>query len=201
MRQLKEKQKMEEIKSRNDGARRKFESLRFDTERRAYSMALQLTRNPTEAEDLVQETFLKAWRGFDSYVPGRPFLNWLLRIMQRAFLDSKRRENPVRKAESLNAMVSPSDGEVQEIPIPDDARNAEEEALLAEFSEELKAALKDLPEVYRSAIVLCDIEGQSYAEIADQQNTTIGTVRSRIHRGRKLLRDIVHKKGITIHPM
>lgn len=175
-----------------------FEAMKGKTERRAYAMALQLTRNPSDAEDLVQETYLKAWRGFDSYMPGRPFLNWLLRIMQRAYLDTRRRDNPIRKAESLNAMVSPSDGEVQEIPIPDDAMTAEEELLMEEFSEELKNALDELPEVYRSAIYYCDIKELSYAEIADIQNTTVGTVRSRIHRGRKLMRDIVIGKGIRV---
>ncbi|MCG9895027.1 MAG: sigma-70 family RNA polymerase sigma factor [Fimbriimonadaceae bacterium] len=176
---------------------RRFEAFRAETERRAFSMALQLTRNPTEAEDLVQETYLKAWRGFDTYISGRPFLNWLLRIMQRAYLDSKRRENPIRKAESLNAMVSPSDGEVQEIPIPDRSRSAEEEILADEFSGDLRAALNELPEVYRTAIIMCDLQEMSYAEIADHQRTTIGTVRSRIHRGRKLLRDIVQARGLS----
>src|SRR5690242_9481125 len=79
---------------------RRFEDMMSSTKRRAYTMALQLTRNHSDAEDLVQDTFVKAWKGFDSYVPGRPFLNWLLRIMQRAYLDSRRRENPIRKAES-----------------------------------------------------------------------------------------------------
>ncbi|MCW5936871.1 MAG: sigma-70 family RNA polymerase sigma factor [Fimbriimonadaceae bacterium] len=175
-----------------------FEAMRKGTERRAFSVALNLTRNPVEAEDLVQDTYLKAWRGFDSYMPGRPFLNWLLRIMQRAYLDQRRRENPIRKADSLNAMVSPNDGEVQEIPIADEARNAEEILLMEEFSAELRNSLTELPTVYRSAIVLCDVEGLSYEEIAERQKTTIGTVRSRIHRGRKLLREIVQKKGLTI---
>lgn len=173
-----------------------FEALRKDTERRAYSMALQLTRNPSEAEDLVQDTYLKAWKGFDSYISGRPFLNWLLRIMQRAYLDSRRRDNPIRKAESLNAMVSPSDGEVQEIPVADEAPSAEAGLIREEFSDDLRAALMELPEVYRTAIVLCDVEELSYAEIAERQRTTIGTVRSRIHRGRRLLRDVVIARGL-----
>lgn len=175
-----------------------FERMRRLTQRRAYSMAFQLTRNRTEAEDLMQETYLKAWRGFESYMPGRPFLNWLLRIMQRAYLDMRRRENPIRKADSLNALVSPGDGEIQEIQIADDARSAEEELLLAEFSEELRRAMDELPEVYRAAIVLCDLEECSYAEIAERQGTTIGTVRSRIHRGRKLLREVVTRRGIAL---
>ncbi len=174
----------------------RFDHLRAETERRAYSMALQLTRNPIEAEDLMQETYVKAWKGFGSYTPGRPFLNWLLRIMQRAFLDSRRRENPIRKAESLNSMVSPADGEVQEIPIADEGRSAEDELLLEEFAMELREAMNELPEVYRSAIILCDVEELSYAEIAEMQNTTVGTVRSRIHRGRRLLRDLVQERGI-----
>jgi RNA polymerase sigma-70 factor (ECF subfamily) len=161
-------------------------------------MALQLTRNASDAEDLMQETIVKAWKGYDSYIPGRPFLNWLLRIMQRAYLDSLRRENPIRKAESLNSLVSPSDGEVQELPIPDSAPNPEQEVIADEFRSELHAALKELPEVYRTAIVMCDLEGLSYSEIADVQRTTIGTVRSRIHRGRRLLREIVLRRGVTV---
>ncbi len=173
-----------------------FQAMMSGTKRRAYSMALQLTRNPADAEDLVQDTYVKAWRGFDSYVPGRPFLNWLLRIMQRAYLDSRRRDNPIRKAESLNSMISPADGEVQELPIADKGPGPDDEIIHQEFSRELRKALEELPEVYRSAIVLCDLEAMSYSEIADLQDTTIGTVRSRIHRGRKLLREIIQKKGV-----
>jgi RNA polymerase sigma-70 factor, ECF subfamily len=173
-----------------------FHSMMNGTKRRAYSMALQLTRNPADAEDLVQDTYVKAWRGFDSYVAGRPFLNWLLRIMQRAYLDSRRRDNPIRKAESLNSMISPSDGEVQELPISDSGPGPDDELIHQEFSRELRSALNELPDMYRSAIVLCDLDGLSYSEIADLQNTTIGTVRSRIHRGRKLLREILQKKGV-----
>jgi RNA polymerase sigma-70 factor, ECF subfamily len=186
----------DEITAYEPAVSRRFEELRIETERRAYSMALQLTRNPTEAEDLVQDTYLKAWRGFESYIPGRPFLNWLLRIMQRAYLDARRRDNPIRRADSLNSMVSPTDGEVQEIPVADDAMTAEQTMLRDEFNAELRSALFELPEVYRTAIVLCDLEEMSYSEIADKQKTTIGTVRSRIHRGRKLLRDIIQAKGL-----
>ena len=175
---------------------REFEHMQAETRRRAYSMALQLTRNPSEAEDLVQETYIKAWRAFDSYLPGRPFLNWILRIMQRAYLDFRRRDNPVRKAESLNSMLSPSDGEVQEIPIPDERANPADELEKAELGAEILAALEELPDVYRDAIRLCDLERMSYSEIADDQNTTVGTVRSRIHRGRKLLRDALIRRGM-----
>lgn len=180
---------------RTEEATREFESMMRQTRRRAYAMALQLTRNPNEAEDLVQETFFKAWKGYDSYIPGRPFLNWLLRIMQRAYLDSRRRDNPIRKADSLNSMMSPSDGEIQEIPVADERANPQLDVERFDFSAEVHAALQELPEVYRTAIMLCDLEQLSYSEIADSQNTTIGTVRSRIHRGRRLLREVIQKRG------
>jgi len=183
---------------RSDTELRRFHEMVGLTKRRAYSMALQLTRNPADAEDLVQDTLVKAWRGFDSYIPGRPFLNWLLRIMQRAYLDGRRRDNPIRKAESLNSMISPADGEVQELPVADDHIGPDEELLQQEFRRELKKALAQLPDVYREAIVMCDLESLTYAEIADVQRTTIGTVRSRIHRGRKMLREIIQKTGLTL---
>jgi RNA polymerase sigma-70 factor (ECF subfamily) len=158
-------------------------------------MALQLTRNPTDAEDLMQDTYVKAWKGFDSYLAGRPFLNWLLRIMQRAYLDARRRDNPIRKAESLNSMISPNDGEVQELPIADDGPTPDQELMQDELRHQLHVALAELPEVYRDAITMCDLDGLSYSEIADIQRTTLGTVRSRIHRGRRLLREILLQSG------
>lgn len=175
----------------------RFEDMMSETRRRAYSMALQLTRNPSDAEDLMQDTFVKAWRGFDSYMPGRPFVNWLLRIMQRAYLDSRRRHNPIRRADSLNSLISPSDGELQELPIQDHGPTAHDEILHEELGRELRAAIEELPDVYRTAIQMCDLDGMTYYEIADLQGTTVGTIRSRIHRGRKMLRDIVQRRSIV----
>jgi RNA polymerase sigma-70 factor (ECF subfamily) len=173
----------------------KFQAMMGETRRRAYSMAIQLTRNATDAEDLVQETYVKAWRGFDSYAPDRSFLNWLLRIMQRAYLDSRRRENPVRKAESLNALITPHDRDSQELQVADDRITPDEELLREEYKEQLNKSLDQLPDVYSTALRMCDLEGLSYSEIADHQNTTIGTVRSRIHRGRRLLKEAIVRGG------
>lgn len=173
----------------------KFQAMMGETRRRAYSMAIQLTRNATDAEDLVQETYVKAWRGFESYAPDRSFLNWLLRIMQRAYLDSRRRENPVRKAESLNALITPHDRDSQELQVADDRITPDEELLREEYKEQLNKALDQLPDVYSTALRMCDLEGLSYSEIADHQNTTIGTVRSRIHRGRRLLKEAIVRGG------
>lgn len=173
-----------------------FERMKRETERRAYTMAMRLTHDPTEAEDLLQETYFKAWRGFEGYMPDRPFLNWLLRIMQRAHLDSVRRRNPVRDAGSIHAIVSPRDGTVQDIEVPDEVADAEEQMIQEEFVRDLKAAMEEIPSMYRDAIRLCDLEDMSYEEIAEAQGTTVGTVRSRIHRGRKLLREIAMRRGL-----
>ena len=100
-----------------------------------------------------------------------------------------------RRAESLASMIRPSDGELQDIPVPETGPSPEDVTLYAEFSGEVQEALAELPEVYRAAIVMCDLEQQSYAAIAAAQGTTIGTVRSRIHRARKLLRDILIRRG------
>jgi RNA polymerase sigma-70 factor (ECF subfamily) len=187
----------EEFALRSSADIRRFEDMMNDTRRRAFSMAIQLTRNQAEAEDLMQDTYVKAWKGFDSYTPGRPFLNWLLRIMQRAYLDARRRENPIRRADSLNSMISPTDGEYQEIPVADDRPTPDVELFDNEFRQSVHKALQELPDVYREAIEMCDLEGLSYGEIADKQSTTVGTVRSRIHRGRKLLRDIIQSQDIS----
>ncbi len=177
-----------------------FEKLIGISQKRAYRMAYELTRNASDAEDLVQETYVKAWKGFDSYAMDKPFLNWLLRIMQRAYLDSRRRANPIRKADSLQAIGQTVEGEIQELNIADPSPIASDEILFVEYQDQLSNALNLIPEIYATAIRQCDLEGMSYHEIADQQNTTIGTVRSRIHRGRKLLRGAILKGDYQFSP-
>ena len=178
----------------------RFERMIEQSQKRAYRMAYELTRNATDAEDLVQETYLKAWKGFDSYAIEKPFLNWLLRIMQRAYLDSRRRANPIRKADSLQAIAQSVEGEIQELAIADPSPIASDEVLFEEYQEQLSKSLDMIPEIYATAIRQCDLEGLSYYEIAEQQNTTIGTVRSRIHRGRKLLRGAILKGEYQFSP-
>jgi RNA polymerase sigma-70 factor (ECF subfamily) len=170
------------------------------SQKRAYRMAYELTRNASDAEDLVQETYLKAWKGFDSYAIEKPFLNWLLRIMQRAYLDSRRRANPIRKADSLQAIGQTVEGEIQELTIADQSPIASDEVLFEEYKNQLSHSLDMIPEIYATAIRQCDLQGLSYYEIAEQQNTTIGTIRSRIHRGRKLLRAAILKGDYQFSP-
>ncbi|MBL8067487.1 MAG: sigma-70 family RNA polymerase sigma factor [Armatimonadetes bacterium] len=172
-----------------------FERLRRETERKAYSMALQLTRNVSDAQDLLQETYCKAWRGFGGYLPDRPFLNWILRIMQRAYLDERRRDNPVRRAESLEAGAEFGYAS-HELSVVDPHEGPDSGLIRNELAAQVRSALAELPHSYREAIELCDLAGVGYQQIADRQNTTVGTVRSRIHRGRKLLRKILSDRGV-----
>lgn len=173
-----------------------FEQMSNQARKRAYNVALQLTRSPIEAEDLVQETMIKAWKGYSTYTPGRPFLNWMLRIMQRAYLDMRRRDNPIRKAESLSSFQTNAEGEYLELHIPDFRNRPDDLAEENDLREAVTIALKEIPEVYRQAIVCCDIHQMSYGEIAELQKTTIGTVRSRIHRGRRMMRDVIQRRNL-----
>lgn len=169
----------------------RFEQLRRDTYSRALNLAMQLTGNRTEAEDLVQDAYVKAWRKFESYQEDRPFLNWILRIVQRHNLDLRRRDNPIRRAESIYQRRSLQDDEVTEISIPNPLDNPLTDVMRLESIDALWAALAKLPTPYADAVRLCDIEGLSYQEIAEAQGTSLGTVRSRIHRARLMLRSIL----------
>ncbi len=141
--------------------------------RAMYGTALRLTRNPADAEDLVQETLLRAFRGLDGYTPGTNARAWLFTILHRARLDAVRRDARRPVAVELEEADAP-------VPPPQD--------LLARGHEEVEAALGRVPEVYRAALLLRDVEELSYEEIARMLDVPAGTVMSRIHRGRRLLR-------------
>jgi RNA polymerase sigma-70 factor, ECF subfamily len=173
-----------------------FERLAADARRRARSFALRLTHSRDDADDLVQDTLIRAWRGFATFRPERPFVNWVLRIMQRTFVDAKRRENPIRRAVSIQGLLSPSNGESQEIPLLDPAPGPLDTAMAAGLRDEMVRVLSKMPEPYRTTVVLCDVEQLSYAEIAERQECTIGTVRSRIHRGRRMLRQSLSRRSL-----
>jgi RNA polymerase sigma-70 factor (ECF subfamily) len=139
-----------------------------------------MTRNAFDAEDLVQETFLRAYRGFDRFEPGTNIRAWLFTILHRVRTDS------FRKAGRSPRTVELVD-EGPAVPPPQDA--------LATGGEEVERALAALPESFRVAVVLRDVEELSYDEIARVLDIPIGTVMSRIHRGRGLLRAALSSKG------
>ena len=144
---------------------------------RVYRLAYRLTGNKHEAEDLTQDVFVRVFRSLADYTPGT-FEGWLHRITTNLFLDSVRRKARIR-FEAL-----PDDAE----RVAGRDRSPEQQVDDALFDPDIQAALDAMPADFRAAVVLCDIEGLSYDEIADALDIKLGTVRSRIHRGRALLR-------------
>jgi len=144
---------------------------------RVYRLAYRLTGNPHDAEDLTQEVFVRVFRSLASYTPGT-FEGWLHRITTNLFLDQVRRKARIR----FDAL--PDDAE----RLPSNDRGPAQVYDDTHFDHDVQAALDALPPDFRAAVVLCDLEGLSYEEIAATLGVKIGTIRSRIHRGRSQLR-------------
>jgi len=171
---------------RNDHA--EFEAHVARTKRQAYNFAYRMTGNRDAAEDLTQEAYLRAYRSFDRYNRSLPFENWLFRILSNLFVDSLRRR-PKLQPLSLDRAIAGADGDDEfAFEIADHDSDPEVVVLRDVLDEKLQEGLDALPKHFRTAVLLCDVEGMSYEEIAQAMNTSVGTVRSRIHRGRRLLR-------------
>ena len=152
-----------------------------------HQAALRMTRNASDAEDLVQETLAKAYVGFNQFRQGTNLRAWLYKILSNAFVNSYRK---TRREPALASGADAPDGWQQ----GDDAfapvvRSAEAEALDRLGDSEVLRALRDLPTDFRTAVYLADIEGYPYREVATMMGTPLGTVMSRLHRGRGKLRD------------
>ncbi len=152
---------------------------------RVYRLAYRLTGNPHDAEDLTQEVFVRVFRSLDSYTPGT-FEGWLHRITTNLFLDGARRKQKIR-------FDGLADGSADRLP--SSWPNPSEQLADEDLDHDVAAALAALAPEFRAAVVLCDIEGLSYDEIAAVLDIKIGTVRSRIHRGRAQLRSaLAHRR-------
>jgi len=152
-----------------------------------YSAALRMTKNPENAEDLVQETYAKAFASFHQFTEGTNLRAWLYRILTTTFINIYRKEQRQPQI---------ADGELEEWQIAeaathtsDQGKSAEVEALEQLPDSDIKNALQELPEEFRLAVYFADVEGFSYKEVAEILNIPPGTVMSRLHRGRKLLRE------------
>src|SRR6266446_5309450 len=162
-----------------------------------YAAALRMTRNPSDAEDLVQETYLKAYRGFGGYEEGTNLKAWLYRILTNTFINTyrskKRRpmESDLEEVEDLYLYRRLGGLEAAAA-----GRSAEDEVLDRFTDSDVKEALEALPEQFRMAVLLADVEGFSYKEIAEILDIPIGTVMSRLHRGRKALQKGLFEFGV-----
>src|SRR3954454_16825120 len=175
----------------------KFSDLAMEYMPSIYSAALRMTRNPADAEDLVQETYLKAYRAFDRFQQGTNLKACLLRILTITFINSyrakKRRPEQTELDEVEDLYLYRRLGGLEAAAA---SRSAEEEVLDLFTDDEVKAALESLPEQFRIAVLLADVEGFSYKEIADILDIPIGTVMSRLHRGRKALQKALFEFGV-----
>jgi len=162
-----------------------------------YPAALRMTRNPTDAEDLVQETSVKAYAAFHQFRPGTNLRAWLNRILTTTFINVYRK----RKREPQQALG----GDLQEWQMSADrlappVPSAETQALDRTTDSDLLRALRGLPNEFRTAVYLADIEGYPYREIAEIMGTPVGTVMSRLHRGRKRIREQITGGGDLTTP-
>jgi RNA polymerase sigma-70 factor, ECF subfamily len=167
-----------------------------------YSAALRMTRNQPDAEDLLQETYLRAYRGFEGFTEGTNLRAWLFRILTNTYINiyRARQRRPIetdladvedlylyRRLGSLDAVMA--------------SRSAEDQLIDMFTDDEVKQALEDLPENFRLPVLLADVEGFSYKEIAEILDIPIGTVMSRLHRGRKAMQralfDFAQARGLA----
>ena len=161
-----------------------------------YSFARHLTGNPNDADDLVQDTFLKAYKFWDKYEKGTNIRAWLFRIMKNSYINRYRKE--VKEPNLVDF------DEIQEFytslkEVTNDEQDLEAKIFSGILDDDVSKALDSLPPDFKTVVILCDIEGLSYEEIADFIDIPVGTVRSRLHRGRKMLQsqlfDYAKQKG------
>jgi RNA polymerase sigma-70 factor, ECF subfamily len=151
-----------------------------------YGAALRMTRNPADAEDLLQETTLRAYRGFASFQEGTNLKAWLYRILTNSFINTYRKKQ--REPKTVDGPEDLDDWFLYDrLGAQSVARSAEDDVLTNIPDAEVKEALESIPENFRMAVLLADVEGFSYKEIAEIMDVPIGTVMSRLHRGRKAL--------------
>jgi RNA polymerase sigma-70 factor, ECF subfamily len=169
-----------------------------------YAGALRMTRNPADAEDLVQETMLRAYRAFDRFEEGTNLKAWLFRILTNAYINVYRKRQ--REPQQISSEEVEDFDLYRELKLHDAQYDETPERVVLDslVDSDILQAIEDLPEQFRLAVMLSDIEGFSYAEMAEIMDVPMGTVMSRLHRGRKALQkrlwDIARDRGIVKGP-
>jgi RNA polymerase sigma-70 factor (ECF subfamily) len=176
-----------------------FEEQAMEHIDKLYAHAMRKTGNPADANDLVQETYLKAFAAFEQYQQGTNIKAWLHRILENTYINQYRKQQNQPFYSPLEELEDWQLGEA-ESRTATSSRSAEAEAIDHLPASAVKDALQSIPEDFRAAVYLVDVEGYSYQEVADIMDTPAGTVMSRLHRGRKLLREqlaeYAHEQGI-----
>ena len=167
-----------------------------------YAAAMRMTRNPADAGDLVQETYAKAFAAFAGFEQGTNLKAWLYRILTNTYINSYRKAQREPYQNAIDDLEDWQLGDAESLTQGRSARSAEAEAIDHLPDSDVKEALQSIPEDFRLAVYLADVEGFAYQEIADIMKTPVGTVMSRLHRGRRLLReklaDYAAQRGITV---
>ncbi len=168
----------------------RFNELMEASYRKVYNMAYRLSGNRSDAEDLTQEAYFRAYRSFTDYEGDRPFENWIFRIVTRLYLDLLRSRRRRVKAVSYDTPLTGHAGGDENLffDMPDMSPNPEQQMMESTFSEDLQKAMNSLSPEQRLLVTLADIEGVPYKEIADMLDKPVGTIRSRLHRTHKLIR-------------
>jgi RNA polymerase sigma-70 factor (ECF subfamily) len=159
-----------------------------------YAAALRMTRNPADAQDLVQETYLKAYRGYGGFQQGTNLKAWLYRILTNTYINTyraKKRRPDETELDDVEELFL-----YRRMGSRDADRSAEDVALDWITDDEVKGALESLPDTFRMTVLLADVEGFSYKEIAEITDVPIGTVMSRLHRGRRALQKALYEFGV-----
>ena len=171
-----------------------------------FSTALRMTRSRSDAEDLVQETYIKGWRSFHTFQEGTNLRAWLFRIMTNTYINKynaqKRKGTEVELDDIEELFLYKRLGSIDQSQL---SSSAEDQMLELFTDDEVKNALEELPEDFRVPVLLSDVDGFSYKEIAEMLEIPIGTVMSRLHRGRKAMQKMLYEyareRGLIVEPL